>query len=187
MLLSRQKQVPLLVADGQVTVGSAAIIEHVERTHPDPPLFPREPSERQRALELARFFDEELGPYLRRALFYELLPTRAICTRSSRTAPARDAHAVSRELSARPRRHEARHGHLRGQRRRRRREGRSSRSRVWTISSSRRATSWAMRSASPDLTGRGAHQPHRASRRSSRTRFPSPTPGLTRLRKRLGH
>jgi len=80
MLLSRQKQVPVLVADGQVTVGSAAIIERVERTHPDPPLFPREPSDRQRALELASFFDEELGPYIRRAVFYELLPDAEYCT-----------------------------------------------------------------------------------------------------------
>ena len=80
MLISRQKQVPVLVADGEVIAGSGAIIEHIERTHPEPPLFPSEPAERQRALELARFFDEELGPYLRRALFYELLSDAGYCT-----------------------------------------------------------------------------------------------------------
>jgi glutathione S-transferase len=80
MLLSRQKQVPVLVDGGETIAGSAAIIEHVERSHPEPPLYPSEPTERQRALELARFFDEELGPYLRRALFYELLSDAGYCT-----------------------------------------------------------------------------------------------------------
>src|SRR5689334_12724841 len=80
MMLTRQKQVPVLVADGQAIAGSASIIERIERTHPDPPLFPSEPAERQRALELSRYFDEELGPYIRRAMFYEVLPDAGYCT-----------------------------------------------------------------------------------------------------------
>jgi glutathione S-transferase len=78
--MSRQKQVPVLAFDGQVIAGSGAIIDYLERTHPDPPLFPSEPADRQRALELEMFFDEELGPYIRRALFYELLPDASYCT-----------------------------------------------------------------------------------------------------------
>jgi glutathione S-transferase len=80
MLMSRQKQVPVLLIDGNVVVGSAAIIEALERSYPASPLYPAEPAQRQRALELARFFDEELGPYVRRALFYEILPDGAYST-----------------------------------------------------------------------------------------------------------
>jgi glutathione S-transferase len=80
MMMSRQKQVPVAVVDGQVIAGSDRIIEMLEREHPDPPLFPAESQSRARAIELARFFDTELGPYVRRALFYEVLPDSAYST-----------------------------------------------------------------------------------------------------------
>jgi glutathione S-transferase len=81
MLLTRQRQTPVLQMDGNTIVGSAAIIEALERSHPAEPLYPAEPAQRQRALELARFFDEELGPYVRRAVFYEILSDGAYYTR----------------------------------------------------------------------------------------------------------
>jgi glutathione S-transferase len=72
--LSGQKQVPVLVYQGRAIAGSAAVIDAIEEAHPDPPLYPAVPSERQRALELAQYFDDRLGPHIRRALFYEILP-----------------------------------------------------------------------------------------------------------------
>src|SRR6185503_9785037 len=39
---------------------------------PEPPLYPADPDERRRALELEDFFDEEVAPHVRRVVFYEL-------------------------------------------------------------------------------------------------------------------
>lgn len=53
---------------------STAILQALEERYPDPPLMPDDPDERQRALDLEEFFDEELGPHIRRAVYFELLP-----------------------------------------------------------------------------------------------------------------
>ena len=39
---------------------------------PSPPLYPADPEQRRRALELEEFFDEELGPHIRLLAFHEL-------------------------------------------------------------------------------------------------------------------
>ena len=64
--------IPLLQIDGEVLGDSTAIIAALEARRPDPPLYPPDPAERRRALELEEFFDEELGPYTRRLGFHEL-------------------------------------------------------------------------------------------------------------------
>ncbi len=74
MWMTRQKSVPVLVLDGRVIADSTRIIAAVEAFRPDPPLYPAAPAERRRALELEDFFDEELGPYLRRSVFHDVLP-----------------------------------------------------------------------------------------------------------------
>ena len=51
-----------------------AIIAALEERWPEPPLYPADEARRQRALELEEFFDEELGPHIRRAVYDELLP-----------------------------------------------------------------------------------------------------------------
>jgi glutathione S-transferase len=40
---------------------------------PQPPLYPEDEADRRRALELEEFFDEQLGPHIRRAAYEELL------------------------------------------------------------------------------------------------------------------
>ena len=72
--MTGQKAVPVLVLDGKAIADSTRIIEALERWRPDPPLHPSDPSERARATALEEFFDEELGPYARRAWFYEVMP-----------------------------------------------------------------------------------------------------------------
>jgi glutathione S-transferase len=57
---------PLLVLDGEAIGDSTPIIAELERRHPDPPLYPADPADRARALELEEFFDEELGHDVRR-------------------------------------------------------------------------------------------------------------------------
>ncbi len=64
-------QVPVLRLNGAIVTDSTKIIESLERAYPEPPLYPADEDERRRALELEDFFDEELGPYIRRWFFYE--------------------------------------------------------------------------------------------------------------------
>ena len=65
---------PILLVDGRAIGDSTAIIAELERRYPDPPLYPADPAERSRALELEDFFDEQLGPYARRLVVAHLLP-----------------------------------------------------------------------------------------------------------------
>ena len=65
---------PVLTLDGRSIGDSTRIIAEIEERWPQPPLYPRDPAQRRRALELEEFFDEELGPHIRRVAYYELLP-----------------------------------------------------------------------------------------------------------------
>ena len=67
----RSKTFPLLQLDGEAIGDSTAIIAELERRYPDPPLYPENPDERRRALELEEFFDEELGSHVRLLAFHE--------------------------------------------------------------------------------------------------------------------
>ncbi len=65
---------PVLTIDGRSIGDSTRIISAIEQRWPQPPLYPDDPAQRRRALELEEFFDEELGPHIRRAMYFELLP-----------------------------------------------------------------------------------------------------------------
>jgi glutathione S-transferase len=65
---------PVLTLDGRAIGDSTQIIAAIEEQWPQPPLYPEDPTQRRRALELEQFFDEELGPHIRRAFYHELLP-----------------------------------------------------------------------------------------------------------------
>jgi glutathione S-transferase len=68
-----QKHVPVLQIGGETIVDSTAIIAALEARYPEPPLYPSEEGDRIRALGLEDFFDEELGPDIRRVFFFHLL------------------------------------------------------------------------------------------------------------------
>ena len=72
--MTGQKAVPVLVLNGQAITDSTRIIEAIERLQPEPPLYPCDAPDRGRALALEEFFDEDLGPHLRRTWFYEIMP-----------------------------------------------------------------------------------------------------------------
>jgi glutathione S-transferase len=59
--------------DGEVLADSTDIVATLERRWPEPPLYPADPLERERALALEDFFDEELGPYVRRLVMHHTL------------------------------------------------------------------------------------------------------------------
>jgi glutathione S-transferase len=64
---------PVLALDGRSIGDSTRIIEAIEHRWPEPHLYPEDEGLRRRALELEDYFDEELGPHVRRAAYQELL------------------------------------------------------------------------------------------------------------------
>lgn len=62
----------MLDLDGARIVDSTRIVQSLERRNPEHALYPDDPVERQRALELEDFFDEHAGHDLRRVAFYDL-------------------------------------------------------------------------------------------------------------------
>src|SRR5918997_3971662 len=67
------RTVPILQLNGRAIGDSTRIIEEIERRWPEPSLYPSDPAERRRALELEEYFDESCGPALRRVLFNDNL------------------------------------------------------------------------------------------------------------------
>jgi glutathione S-transferase len=76
--LTGSRTFPVLVIDGEAIGDSTRIIAALEDRYPDPPLYPADPDDRRRALELEDYFDEELGPYTRRLAVHRMLPEREI-------------------------------------------------------------------------------------------------------------
>jgi glutathione S-transferase len=72
--MTGKTHVPVLKLDGKAISDSSRIIEALERAYPEPALYPADADERRRALELEDYFDEELGPYIRRWIFHIILP-----------------------------------------------------------------------------------------------------------------
>ena len=72
--MTGQTKVPVLRDAGETIAGSAQIVAYLEARHPDPPLYPKGEDERRRALEMQTWFDDKVGPYIRRAFFFDLLP-----------------------------------------------------------------------------------------------------------------
>jgi glutathione S-transferase len=68
-----QPTFPVLQMDGRAIGDSTAIIEALDAKHPDRPLYPSDPDERRRALELEDWFDENLGPHARLLSFHDLI------------------------------------------------------------------------------------------------------------------
>ncbi len=65
--------IPVLELNGERIVDSTTIIAALEQRWPDRPLYPQDPEQRKRALELEEFFDEEAGHEMRRAGFVQML------------------------------------------------------------------------------------------------------------------
>jgi glutathione S-transferase len=89
LLLTRGRHhtVPVLVIEGEAIGDSTAVIRRLEERYPQPPLYPPDPVDRRRALELEDFFDEELGPYVRRMAYHHL-------TRDPELLPELTAHQI---------------------------------------------------------------------------------------------
>src|ERR671916_1936859 len=55
--VSGQELVPVLVHGDQVVADSAAILEHLEARHPDPPLYPADPARREEVRVFVDWFN----------------------------------------------------------------------------------------------------------------------------------
>ncbi len=66
-------EVPILKDGDRVVSGSAAIAAHLEATHAEPPLLPRDPGDRALVLSIQKRCDEEMGPDARRLAYQEAL------------------------------------------------------------------------------------------------------------------
>jgi glutathione S-transferase len=82
---TRRPTLPVLELDGQAIGDSTRIIGALEHRYPEPALYPDDPSERRRALELEDFFDEEVAPHVRRLAFYEISLDPALSAATLRT------------------------------------------------------------------------------------------------------
>ena len=69
----KQRSLPVLELEGRTIGDSTAIIAALEEHTPDPPLYPADAADRARALELEDYFDEQLGPQIRRFGWHYLL------------------------------------------------------------------------------------------------------------------
>lgn len=90
--LSGQTQTPVLVLDGRVIPGSAAILAALEERFPERPLLPARPEAHRRALRLQEEFDREVGPAVRTAVFSVMIDEPGFLCRTfagSRAAPTR--------------------------------------------------------------------------------------------------
>ena len=67
------KTFPLLDLDGHIYSDSTDIIAALEERYPAPALYPADPENRRRALELEDFFDERVAPYTRLLAWHEIL------------------------------------------------------------------------------------------------------------------
>lgn len=68
-----QKSLPVL-RDGKLWVkGSAAIVAHMDRHHPEPALLPESPELLERVHDVQAWFDD-IGVHVRRAFFFDTLP-----------------------------------------------------------------------------------------------------------------
>ncbi len=76
--LGMRGDVPVLKDGARVIAGSGAIASHLEETHADPPLLPREARAREAVLALQTKCDERLGPDARRVAYEVALENPAL-------------------------------------------------------------------------------------------------------------
>jgi glutathione S-transferase len=64
---------PVLQLDGRAYGDSTEIIAALESRYPEPPLYPEDPDQRRRALEIEDFIDEEIAPHVRVLAWHEAI------------------------------------------------------------------------------------------------------------------
>jgi glutathione S-transferase len=78
----KHRRLPVMELDGRHIGDSTAIIAALEEHAPDPPLYPADEAGRRRALALEEWFDEQLGPELRRFVWHHTLADTDVVART---------------------------------------------------------------------------------------------------------
>src|SRR3954454_79057 len=102
--LTGGRTLPVLVLDGQAIGDFSRIIEVLELRHPASPLYPLDPLQWRRALELEDCSDEELGPASRLLCLHHLLPDPGLLLRTFTPDLRAPQRAVARAIYPRVRR-----------------------------------------------------------------------------------
>lgn len=74
--LTGRTAVPALRLGDEIVQGSDRIIDTLETRFPDPPLYPEDPAERARALEIQAWFDDSVAPAVRAASFADSIAAK---------------------------------------------------------------------------------------------------------------
>lgn len=91
------RTVPVLVADGKVIADSTDILHFADARAPDGrKLFPVSDAARREVCAWEERFDHELGPHIRRVLYFYVLPDRAYALALMRHATPAWEHALVR-------------------------------------------------------------------------------------------
>ncbi len=70
----RHDRFPVMrMGDGRIVGNSSAIVAALEQDVPEPPLYPSDPAQKARALEIERYFDDEVGPDMRRFAWQQMI------------------------------------------------------------------------------------------------------------------
>jgi glutathione S-transferase len=96
--LTGQNRLPVLELDGRVLIGSNHILAEIERLRPDPPLYPEDPAERERALSIQAYFDQQVAPDLRRLFWSTYLEHPEECARMATDGFSSGTHRTWRAL-----------------------------------------------------------------------------------------
>ncbi len=94
LLFNRRGTLPVLDLDGERIVDSTAIIAALEERQGEPSLYPVDPEEQRRALELEDYFDENAGHDMRRVAFWEIRQEPAFGARFMTTDQPRAGAAI---------------------------------------------------------------------------------------------
>lgn len=93
--LTGQTAVPALRFSDEVVHGSDRIIDVLEARFSDPALYPADPAERSRALEIQTWFDDKVAPAVRAANFADSIAAKGYIARmfsEGQSAPMRLLH-----------------------------------------------------------------------------------------------
>jgi glutathione S-transferase len=87
--MTGQPCTPVIAWDGEVVWDSTQIIAMLEARVPEPALYPEDPAERERALALEDWFDENVGADVRRLFYDAYMRDSGKCARMSTDGTSR--------------------------------------------------------------------------------------------------
>ena len=96
---SARGTLPLLDLDGERIMDSTRIIESLEKRFDDNPIYPSDPEERARALDVEDFFDENVGHDVRRVAFWDTRDADGYLPNFIATGFGSAGHAFTRATS----------------------------------------------------------------------------------------